>query len=230
MLNKGKTINYDETTGFPVSVSFGDHSPMLDPIPLKWRIGDRRYPLGPAAISNNLGWICNFAGTPGNWTEVRPSPSSLGIFLSYGGGSAGGQLPTPPEASPAFYLRADTDNTVPQSFSGSPGSIWEFVPGVATAGGRVRFNLNVYSCALTGFGPTPGLFAQVSWNGGLGIHGLTDESPNLDGMTNTEYTSDFAIGGITQNDKLGIHIRTENISSGYLVMTANIQIFLQDPP
>ncbi len=225
MLNKGKVINYDESTGFPVSVSYGNQSPSADAVPLKWREGDRRYPAGVMADQTIIGWYCTASGTPGTWSTLRGvGAGSIDLFLSYGMSSVinSGTLPSPPEASPAFYLRPDTDLSVPQSFSFSPNSICEWTVGVDVPANKVSLNLYIQQCGLSGSGPV-GLYIQGTKNG---LVGLTEQTPNLDGYS--QATLRFPPGGpaLTADDKIGLLVTTTGLGSGFLVMTAHLSVNL----
>lgn len=148
---------------------------------------------------------------------------SLDLFLSYGGGTNSGTLPQPPEATPSFYLRPDTDYTVPQSFIGSPGAIWEWPAGITAPAGKVSLQLYVYSCALTGVPGQTFLLVQGTRNG---IANLTLASPDLNGMTNQLVEIPAAGPPISPTDRVGVLVTTGGLGSGFLVMTAHLKISL----
>lgn len=241
MLNKGKI--QVGTSGAPNQISYGNQSPMVDAVPLLWSVGDHRYYMGnnPAIV----GWVCTVAGAPGTWVEIDvtggatgatgigatgasgvggatgatgPGSSFIDLFLSYGDQSADGALPSPPEATPSFYLRPNTNKTVQMSFSGSPGATWEYEVAQAIAGTLVM-DIYVYSCGLTpaGVGPaTLQMFATV--NGAAAI-----ASGNLDGLTNTRVPV-TALVALSAGFRIGILCETVNVGSGFLMATAHLRV------
>ena len=200
------------------NVSYGDQSPALDAVPLAWIAGDRRYYVG----SNDLiiEYICTASGTPGTWREVR-NGNTFRLALSYGDQSGDGALPIPPEASPTFFLHADTNKTVQQSTFGSPGSIWEYEvgPGIDVPAGRIVLDLFVYSCALSGIAATS-LTMAVTRNGVV----TSISTPNLDGVTNTRIVLAPSGAPIVTGDRVGVLVTTSGLGTGFLMCTATVII------
>lgn len=244
MLNKGK---YQVgAAGALNQISYGDQSPMVDAVPLLWVVGDHRYYMGndPTIV----GWVCTVGGAPGTWVQISvtsgatgatgatgigatgasgiggatgatgPGSSFIDLFLSYGDQSADGALPSPPEATPSFYLRPNTNKTVQMSFSGSPGATWEYEVAQAIAGTLVM-DIYVYSCGLTPAGAGPAtlqMFATI--NGAAAI-----ASGNLDGLTDTRNVHS-AIVALSAGFRIGILCETVNVGSGFLMATAHLRV------
>lgn len=222
MLDKGKILV--DPSG-PTSMSYGLQSPASDAVPLTWSLGDRRYRLGSGGSSGPSAytayWVCIASGTPGTWVEVKVPQASIDLFLSYGMGFNSGALPQPPEASPSFYLRPDTDYTVPQSFILSPGSVCEWPCGITTPAGRASLQLFVYSCGLSG--SSPYLIVQGTRNG---IPNLTGASSNLNGLNNVSIDLPAAGPPLSPDDRIGVLVSTGGLGSGFLVMTAHLKVLL----
>lgn len=215
-LNEGKY-----NVGGAAMVSWGDQSPEVDAIPKLWNGGDFRHYMG-SDFPNNLnliGWRCVVGGTPGTWIEVRSQLFT--VHLSYGRQDGTGTLPAPAEATPAFYLHADTDLSVMQSFAGSPGSIWEFPVPFAVPAGHFAIRLNVYQCLLT---PVPMQTAVLLVSGTKNGAITTTTSPNLDGLIDTPVLIAPSGAPLNPPDTVGIFVETLQVSSGTLTMTAEIII------
>lgn len=211
-LNKGK--NQVGQVGSLNQISYGDQSPADDAVPLSWNVGDFRYYIGSNTFT--LGWRCVTAGTPGTWRQV--SSGGFDLFLSYGNQSGDGALPTPPEATPSFYLRPNTDKTVQMSFSGSPGAIWEYEVGGGFSGIEI-LDVFVYSCGLTPAGVGP---ASLTLSATIN-DAATVTTVNLDGLTNTRI-SPTAIIGAPSGNRVGIKCITTNVGTGFLMCTAHLAI------
>lgn len=241
MLNKGK--QQVGVNGAPNQISYGTQSPAVDAVPLAWNVGDHRYYMGndPTII----GWVCTVAGTPGTWLPISvtsgatgatgigatgatgtggatgatgPGSSFIDLFLSYGDQSADGALPSPPEATPSFYLRPNTNKTVQMSFSGSPGATWEYEVAEAINGTMI-LDIYVYSCGLTPAGAGPAtlqMFATV--DGAAGI-----ASGNLDGLTNTRNVH-TALAALAAGYRIGVLVETVNVGSGFLMATVHLRV------
>ncbi len=217
MLNKGQI--QVGVSSQPNQISYGDQSPAVDAVPLPWIAGDFRYYIG--INSTLLGWRCTISGTPGTW--VPQQVGSLDLWLSYGDQSGDGALPTPPEATPAFFLRPNTNKTVQMAFSGSPGAVWEYEVGVIVNNlfSRIFYtDIFVYSCALTpaGIGPAT-LVLNQTINGSPGA-----PSVDLNGLTNTRTTTSDGAANFVPGDRVGLKVTTTNMGSGFLMMTAHMRI------
>lgn len=199
-------------TGSPHQISYGDQSPDSDAVPLLWQTGDFRNYIGDNP--NILGWRCTAGGTPGTWVQINIR--GFDLFLSYGDQSGDGALPLVPEATPSFYLRPDTNKTVQQLFSGSPGAIWEYEVGPDSIFGTYQLDTFVYSCGLTPIPTqTATLTLKVSVNGAVGA-----TTPNLDGLVNTRNVISGLIA-IGPGDRVGVQCVTTNLSSGFLMATTH---------
>lgn len=215
-LNLGKyTVG---NTGGLNSISYGNQAPDVDAVPLSWNAGDFRFYIG--TNRSTVGWRCTVGGTPGTWVEVNTR--SIDLYLSYGNQSGDGALPTPPEATPAFYLRPNTDKTVQMSFSGSPGATWEYetVFSDPLLFQRWTNDLFIYSCGLTPAGAGPAILEVFNTiNGSPGV-----SSGNLDGLTNSRITIDDGSISLSPGDRVGVKVVTTNVGSGFLMMTSHLHI------
>ena len=216
MLNLGKI--QIGAPGALNQISYGTQPPDSDAVALSWNAGDFRYYIG--TNTNVLGWRCTVGGTPGTWVQINIH--GFDLYLSYGNQNGDGALPLVPEATPSFYLRPNTDKTVQQLFSGSPGAIWEYEVGQdVISNGIATLDSFIYSCALT---PQPAQTATCTFK--VSINGVVvATTANLDGLTNTRIgLSTPLLVALSPGDKVGVQCVTTNLSSGFLMATTHFSV------
>jgi hypothetical protein len=173
-------------------------------------------------VREAFGSIQAKSGNKGDKGDSGTGTNKADLYLSYGDQSGLATLPSPPEGSPAFFLRADTNQTVIENASGSPGSFWEFpihdtVPSNAAMDLRIR----LYYCALSPAGMlTPKLFIYVTKNGSV----LSPFTANLDGSSGSIHVSGISHGGYSPSDTWGIYVGTLEVGSGALMCTAHASL------